>query len=223
MNRLLPFAALALFAAPAFADALKVDPDGGNNTFSAIFDAALGERITAMSSSVGCDVAYDPADGTASGTCSVPLTSIKVDNEPTKTEHFQEWATNKKSKPKACKIEARFEGVQIGPLAPEQPKAFTADIPFTVCGRARADGGKEHFEGTAVFFPPGTYGSLPTIRVRGKVPNFNRDAYHIGPKYTDGWLARVQSLAKVVAEEGTIEIALFAKAKPDATLARKSN
>jgi hypothetical protein len=212
MNRLLALTTLSLLAAPALAEDLRVDPDGGNNTFSAIFDAKLGERITAMSSSVACDISYDPAAGTATGTCSVPLTSIRVDNEPTKTEHFQQWATNKKSSPKACKLESRFENVRVGKLLPETPVQLAADIPFTVCGRARADGGKEHLAATAVLFPPGSYGGGEIIRIRGTIEKFDRDAYRIGPKYTDGWLARVQSLAKVVAEEGTIEIAIFARA-----------
>ena len=41
--------------------------------------------------------------------------------------------------------------------------------------------------------------------------HFNRDKYKIGPKYTEGWLSRVQQLAPVVAEDGTIEISIFAK------------
>ena len=45
------------------------------------------------------------------------------------------------------------------------------------------------------------------------VAGFDRDAYRIGPKYTDGWLARVQALATVVAEKGAVELSLFAKAK----------
>jgi len=69
------------------AAALHVDPDAGNNKFSATFDAPLGERIEAVSSAVNCDLSYDDKAGTASGNCSVPLTSIMVDNEPTKTEH----------------------------------------------------------------------------------------------------------------------------------------
>src|SRR5207244_11754826 len=91
---------LVLIAAAA-AGSLKVDPDAGNNKFDATFDAPLGEKIIATSSAVNCELTL--AGETASGTCSVPLTSIMVDNEPTKTEHFQQWATNKKSDPKSCK------------------------------------------------------------------------------------------------------------------------
>jgi hypothetical protein len=200
----------------ASAEGFKVDPDAGNSVLSAVFDAKLGERITAMSSSVGCDLTYDATTGTASGTCSVPLTSIKVDNEDTKTEHFQQWATNKKMEPKDCKFEAKLTDVKVGKLAPEKPVEFTADVPFTICGRSRAGGRKEHVTGTALLFPPGTYGQTKTIRVRAVVTKFNRDNYQIGPKYTDGWLARVQSLAKVVAEEGTLELSLFAKSTEQA-------
>src|SRR5512144_1133836 len=111
-------AALAL-AAPAAArgDELEVNPDAGNNTFSAVFDAKLGERINAVSSAVGCQLAYDQGAGTASGKCSVPLESIRVDNDDAKSDHFRQWATNKKSDPAACRIEAAFSGVAVGKLA----------------------------------------------------------------------------------------------------------
>jgi hypothetical protein len=201
------FAILALSGA-ARGDDLKVNPDHGNNTFTAVFDAPLGERITAVSSSVACDISYDDRAGTASGRCSVPLTTIMVDNEKTKTDHFRDWATNKKSKPQACTFEAKFTDVKLSePLAPEKAVKFSAEAPFTVCGRSRSDGAKERVEGTAVLVSP----ESKTIRIRAHVPKFNRDAYKIGPKYTDGWLARVQSLAKVVAEEGEIELTLFAR------------
>jgi hypothetical protein len=209
-------ALLALFlAVPAAAQAegFTVNPDAGNNSFSAVFDAALGERINAVSSAVGCDLAYDEKAGVASGRCSVPLASIRVDNDDTKSDHFRQWATNKKSDPASCKLEAVLGGVKVGPLAAEKPAPFAAEIPFTVCGRARADGGKEKLSGTALLFPPGAYGEKKTIRIRATIAEFDRDAYRIGPKYTEGWLARVQSLAKVVAEKGTVELSLFAKTK----------
>jgi hypothetical protein len=101
--------------------------------------------------------------------------------------------------------------VKVGPLAAERAAPFTARVAFTVCGRARVDGGQEQVTGTALLFPPGTYGEKKTIRIRATVAGFDRDAYQIGPRFTDGWLARVQSLAKVVAEKGTIELSLFAK------------
>lgn len=203
--------ALLVPAAPAVAESLRVDPDLGNSTFAAVFDAKLGERITAQSSSVACDVALDERTGVASGTCSVPLASITVDNEPTKSEHFRDWATNRKSDPAACRLEARFEGVRVGRLVPETPVPFEAKVPFTICGRGPADGRLEVVTGSAVLFPPGSYGPAKTVRVRATIQRFDRDAYRVGPKYTEGWLARVQMLAKVVAEEGTVELTLFAR------------
>jgi hypothetical protein len=211
MHRALLLVALALASPAAPAEEFRTDPDAGNNVFSAVFDARLGERISAQSSAVACDVSYDEKAGTASGQCSVPLTTIKVDNEDTKTEHFQQWVTNKKSDPKECRFEAQFSSLKVGKLAPEQPSSFEARIPFTVCGRGPVDGRKERVKGTALLFPPGAYGEKKTIRIRATVEGFDRDAYHIGPKYTEGWLARVQSLARVVAEKGTVELSLFAK------------
>ena len=38
-----------------------VDPEAGNNTFTAVFDAAIGERITAVSSAVACTLIVDEA------------------------------------------------------------------------------------------------------------------------------------------------------------------
>jgi hypothetical protein len=216
MMRMLSFTAVALLclAASARAEELFVDPAVGNNTFAAVFDAPFGERITANSTAVKCDLTFDDKTNTASGTCSVPLASIRVDNEDTKTEHFGQWATNKKSDPKECRFEARLTGVKLSqPLTPEQPIKFVAEIPFTICGRARTDHGAEHVEGTAVLLPPGSYGPEKVIRIRARVEKFNRDRYQIGPKYTGGWLARVQSLAKVVAEEGTVDLNLFAHPK----------
>jgi hypothetical protein len=212
MNRAVLLATLVL-AAPAAAEDFKTDPDAGNNVLVAVFDAKLGERIGAQSSAVACDLAYDEKAGTASGRCSVALTTIKVDNEDTKTEHFQQWVTNRKSDPKECRFEATFSGVKVGRLAPEQPASFTAQIPFAICGRGPVDGRKERVKGTALLFPPGAYGEKKTIRIRATVESFDRDAYHIGPKYTEGWFARVQSLAKVVAEKGTVELSLFAKSQ----------
>jgi hypothetical protein len=197
----------------ARAEEFEVNPEAGNNTFSAVFDAKLGERINAVSSAVACQFDYDEAAGTASGKCSVPLLSIRVDNDDTKSEHFREWTTNKKVEPGACRIEAAFAGVHVGKLAAMTPASFTAEVPFTVCGRARSNGAKEKVTGVALLFPPGAYGEKKTIRIRATLSGFDRDAYRIGPKYTDGWLARVQALAPVVAETGTIELSLFAKAK----------
>ncbi len=208
-------AAVLALAAPvaAHGEELLVNPHAGNNTFSAVFDARLGERINAVSSAVGCQLAYDERAGTASGTCSVPLQSIRVDNDDTKSDHFRQWATNKKSDPAACRIEATFSGIAVGALAAGAPAPFAAEIPFTVCGRGRGDGRGEKVSGSALLFPPGAYGERKTIRIRATVAGFDREAYRIGPRFTDGWLARVQSLAQVVAETGTIELSLFAQAK----------
>ena len=180
------------------AAALHVDPEAGNSKVNATFDAPLGERINAVSSAVACDLDYDEAAGTASGACSVPLTSIMVDNEPTKTEHFQQWATNKKVEPKDCKLEAKFSGLKV-----EFGKPFSGDVPFTVCGKTAKP---EKLTGNAMKLDDGR------IRIRARVAKFNRDKYKVGPKYTEGWLSRVQQLAPVVAETGELEISIFAKA-----------
>lgn len=189
---------LALIAAAS----LKVDANAGNCKFDATFDAPLGEKIMATSSAVGCDLTLD--NGSAAGACSVPLTSVTVDSEPTKTEHFQQWATNKKVDAKKCALEARFDGLKLdGPIS-AAPVKFSGEAAFKVCGKARTDGGKEKLEGTAVQLPNGA------VRIRAKVEKFSRDKYKIGPKYTDGWLSRVQQLAPVVADEGSIDISVFA-------------
>ncbi len=69
--------------------------------------------------------------------------------------------------------------------------------------------------GSATLFPPGTYGARKTIRIRARVEGFDREAYRVGPQFTEGWLARVQSLARVVAAKGDVEVSLFARAKQD--------
>ena len=193
-----------MIAALALAAALAVDPDSGNNKFNATFDAPLGEQINAVSSAVACDLKLDA--GIASGTCSVPLTSIMVDNEPTKTEHFQQWATNKKVDPKQCKVEAKFAG-----LPAKVPGDFSGEAQFTICGKT----GTEKVTGTTMQLPDGR------LRIRAKVDHFNRDKYKVGPKYTEGWLSRVQQLAPVVAATGTIDISVFAKPAETKAAARQ--
>jgi len=116
MSRITGVLAAVLTISGAYAEEFNVDPSSGNSTFNAVFDARLGERINATSSAVECSVTYDEKGSTMSGTCSVPLTTIKVDNEDTKTEHFQQWATNKKMEPKDCKFEAKFTSVKVGRL-----------------------------------------------------------------------------------------------------------
>ncbi|MEW6776869.1 MAG: hypothetical protein AB1405_11280, partial [Bdellovibrionota bacterium] len=96
---------------------------------------------------------------------------------------------------------------------PQTPLPFSGEGTFTICGRPRTDGKPEKFSGSAILLPAGTYNPTATVRIRAKIENFNREAYQIGPKWTDGWLARVQQLGPVVAAEGTIEGNLFAVAR----------
>jgi len=199
---------LFLLAAAAAGPArFSVPADAGHNSFSAVFDAPLGERITAVSSAVGCELTYDAAGNTASGSCSVPLKSIMVDNEPTKTEHFQQWTTNKKSKAEKCRFEAKFDGVKLESALSDRPSKLSGQARFTVCGRAREGGGAEQLTGEARMLPDGR------LRLQVKIDKFSRDAYQISAKYTDGWAARVQQLAPVVSDEGVIDLSLLAKAE----------
>ena len=203
-----PLLLAVLSAAP---QALRVDAKAGNNTLNAVFDAPLGERITATSNAVACDIQVDPEGRNLSGRCSVPLSTITVDSDPTKSDHFRQWATNRKSDPARCFLSTELAAVAVSvPRAPGESTEFQADLPFTVCGRPREDGGREHVTGTVVRLDDGW------LRVRARIEHFHREAYRIGPRFTEGWLARVQSLAKVVAEEGTLELTLFA-APPEAT------
>jgi hypothetical protein len=208
------FLFIGVLSSPAATEPLHVDPDTGNSNFSAVFDAPLGERINAVSSRVLCELTYDSDNATASGTCSVPLVSIVVDNQPTKTEHFRQWATHKKSDPKTCALEAKLSGLKLDPpLTAEAVSKFTAEIPFTVCGRQRRDGKRERVEGTAMLVSSTAAGRARAIRIRAQIEKFDREAYEIGPGFTEGWLARVQSLSTIVAHEGRIELSLFATAK----------
>jgi len=200
---------LLLLTAPP--QTLRVDATAGNNTLNGVFDAPLGERITATSSAVGCDLQVDPGGRRLSGRCSVPLSTITVDGDPTKSDHFRQWATNRTSDPARCMLATELSGVAISlPRAVGESTEFQADLPFTVCGRSRERGGREHVTGTVVRLEDGW------LRVRARIEHFHREAYRIGPRFTEGWLARVQSLAKVVAEEGTLELTLFA-APPEAS------
>ena len=209
-----PFLFIGILTSEATGETLHVDPDVGNSNFSAVFDAPLGERINAVSSRVLCDLTYDSESATASGKCSVPLISIVVDSQPVKTEHFQQWATHKKSDPKNCALEANLSGLKLDPpLNANAVSKFAAEIPFTVCGRQRRDGKREHLEGTATLVSSTAAGQGRTVRVRAQIEKFDRDAYEIGPGFTEGWLARVQSLSAIVAHEGRIELSLFATPK----------
>jgi hypothetical protein len=197
-----PLVLLVLLATPV---PLKVDGKAGNNTLNAVFDAPLGERITATSSAVACDIRADAQRRNLSGRCAVPLTSITVDADPTKTEHFRQWATNRKSDPAKCALVTEFTDLPVTlPEAPGSSANLSTELAFTVCGRPREDHGREQITGTVVRLDDGR------VRFRARVEHFHREAYRVGPRFTEGWLARVQSLAKVVAEEGTLELTLFA-------------
>jgi len=201
------------FAQSVLADSsiLKVDPEAGNNTFSAVFDAALGERITAVSSAVGCAITADEGKLEGHAKCSVPLTSITVDSDETKTDHFRQWATNKKLDPKQCTFDLDLPHVQLpSPLVEKQPVAFTTDGTFSICRRQRDNGQPEKIQGTIILLPAGSLGDGRAFRIRAKVEGFDREQYGISPKNTAGWLARVQQLANVVATAGTIDVNVFA-------------
>jgi hypothetical protein len=117
---------LVLVASAAWAGTtFKVDPDAGNNTFSAVFDAAIGERITAVSSEVGCTLRVDERRLTGDATCSVPLTAIRVDNDDVKSEHFRQWATNRQVEPAKCAFELEVAGLALSaPVEPRRPVPF---------------------------------------------------------------------------------------------------
>ncbi len=190
-----------------------VDPEVGNNAFTAVFDSQIGERITAVSSAVGCTLTVDETKREGHASCSVPLTTVRVDNDDTKTEHFGEWATNKKTDPKQCTLQVEVPLVKLtSPVEPKTPVAFTSEGRFTICGRPRDDGEAERIQGTVIYLPAGTYGAKRTLRIRAKIEHFDREKYGVSPKNTAGWLARVQQLAPVVGTEGTIEVNLFATA-----------
>jgi hypothetical protein len=184
-----------------------VDPEAGNNTFSAVFDAALGERITAVSAGVGCTLHVDEAARTGRATCSVPLTAIRVDNDDTKTEHFRQWATNGKGDARQCAIELSADRVAVADaVEPMTPVPFSTEGTLTICGRRRDDRGAEKIGGTLTLLSR----DVRTLRIRARIEGFDRERYRVGPKWTPGWLARVQELAPVVAADGTIEVTLFA-------------
>lgn len=208
---------------PVLADTstFTVDPEAGNNAFSAVFDAAIGERIMAVSSGIGCTVTVDEEKLEGHAKCSVPLKAIRVDNDDTKTEHFQQWATNKKIDPEKCTFDLDVPSVKLPPpLAEQKPIAFTTEGTFSLCGRKRDDGGAERITGTVIYLPAGTYGKARTLRIRAHLEHFDRERYGVSPKNTAGWLARVQQLANVVATEGTIDVNIFAT-NPDGAHAKQ--
>ena len=201
-----------------------VDSEAGNNTFTAVFDAAIGERITAVSSAVACTLTVDEAKLEGKASCSVPLTSIRVDNDDVKSEHFRQWATNKTVDPKKCVFALEVPAVKLaGPVEPMKPVEFETEGRFTICGRPRDDKSEEKMRVTVLYLPAEKNGAgttprpsrgarkhARTIRIRARIEGFDRERYQVGPRWTAGWLARVQQLAPVVATEGTIDVNLFA-------------
>src|SRR5437016_6129721 len=156
---LMLLAALVAMNRAAAATQFAVDPEVGNNAFTAVFDSQIGERITAVSSAVGCTLTVDEAKREGRASCSVPLGSIRVDNDDTKTEHFGQWATNKKTDPKQCTFQVEVPVVTLpSPVEPKTPVAFTTEGRFTICGRPRDDGQAEHIQGTVIYLPAGSPG-----------------------------------------------------------------
>jgi hypothetical protein len=198
-----------------FSRPLQRGPAGGEQSnFTAVFDAPLGERINAISSAV--ELRPSPATprlGTAGGHCSVPLESIMVDGDDTeKSEHFQQWATNKKVEPDKCTFDITLSPVKLASaLKPKEGVPFTATGTFKICGRSKDSGGAEAISGTAMLFPKGSYGSTQTLRIRAKIVGFDRESYGISPKATAGWLARVEQLGPIVGAKGDIDLSLFAQ------------
>src|SRR2546425_4870168 len=208
---LMLLAALVAMNRAAAATQFAVDPEVGNNAFTAVFDSQIGERITAVSSAVGCTLTVDEAKREGRARCSVPLGSIRVDNDDTKTAHFGQWATNKKTEPAKCTFELDAPRVTLPPpIEAKTPVSFTTEGTFTICGRSRADHRPERIQGTVIYLPAGTYGARRTLRIRARIEHFDREQYGVTPKNTPGWLARVQQLADVVGTEGTIDVNVFA-------------
>ena len=207
--------ACCLLPATSFAKTYTVEAGSGNSNMTAVFDAPLGERITAISSQLTCSIEVADDKQTISGKCSIPLTTIMVDNEDVKTAHFQLWATNRKGKPESCKLELDFGSVKLdSKVRARTPTEFSFNGRFKVCGRSHSQGVSERISGQIILFPEGTYreGSPELLRVRARIRDFSRNAYQVGPEWTGGLLAKVQALASAVSKVGDIDISLFAKA-----------
>jgi len=168
-----------------------VDPEAGNNTFSAVFDAAIGERITAVSSASGATLRVDEAQLSGQASCAVPLSSIRVDNDDTKSDHFRQWATNKKVDPRKCTFKLEVPHLKLeGPVEAMKPVPFEAEGTFTICGRPRDDKGPEKISGrssTSRRAATGTYArSASARRSRGSTASATRSV-PAGPM--GGWRA----------------------------------
>jgi len=81
-----------------------------------------------------------------------------------------------------------------------------------VCGRTRDDGGAETIRLVIGRAAPTGPDAPRLLRIRAHIDGFDRERYRVSPRHTDGWLARVQRLADVVARTGTIDVSLFASA-----------
>ncbi|HEV7731004.1 MAG TPA: hypothetical protein VGR62_02535, partial [Candidatus Binatia bacterium] len=161
-----------------------------------------------------CTVTVDEAALQGMASCFIPLTSISVDNTPTKSEHFQQWATNKKSEPDTCRIELTVPMTRVpGPVTPDKPVQFAADGTFHVCGRPRDDKGTERLALTVTYIPKRGDDGPPALRIRAHLDHFDRERYGVSPRATAGWLARVEQLSDVVATEGVIDVSVVAVAK----------
>ena len=104
-----------------------------------------------------------------------------------------------------------------------KPVEFETQGTFTICGRRRDDQGAEKIRATILYLPAEKYDAARTprpargarkhartVRIRARIEGFDRERYQVGPRWTAGWLARVQQLAPVVATQGTIDVNLFA-------------
>jgi hypothetical protein len=214
MRMIVP-ALLVLLVRSATGATYGVDVDARGNAMTAVFDSAVGERITAVSPRIACTLTVDEAALTGSAHCSVPLTSIAVDNTPQKSEHFQQWATNKKSDPEACTIDLTLPAVRVpGPVTPDRPIQLTTEGTFTICGRPRDDHGAEPVAVTLTYIPEYGDDKVHALRIRAHVEHFDRERYGVSPRATAGWLARVEQLSDVVATEGVIDVSILATARP---------
>ena len=73
-----------------------------------------------------------------------------------------------------------------------------------ICGRLHEKNIKEKITGSITLVDN-------QLHIRAYVKKFNRENYHVGPKWTDGWLSRIQALAPIVAKEGDITVNVIAK------------
>jgi hypothetical protein len=201
--------AFILPGGPAAGRPRSPNPDVGNNVMTAVFDAAIGERISAASSAVGCTLTVDETSLEGKATCSVPLSSIRVDNDDTKTEHFGQWATHKKMQPNECTLDLEVASMKVAPpVEPMKPVAFTTQGRFTICGRGREDGRPERIEGTIIDLPAGTYGPKRTLRIRARIATF--DSRAVRRALHDARVARAHPAVAPCGQREFIDVNIFA-------------